>query len=357
MAKMRGEKAAKVSAARGPAARAKLAQAKAARAPAASKLAKTPSGKWLSYEKASKAWARFRLKGLRIDFAQGQPGSAKEWDETFASAADAQARAARVVVLLEGAQYKLGAESAKKPRLVLGDCLPKPVDEVELDEAAAADAVKASAAFRKFYAQSQKDLRPTGRAVDAKKLAARWTECAAALSNRESVKLEAKFGKPASAKAIAQAEKVLGIKLPPSLRSFLAVHDGAEILIGYAPAKRELFFQLCSTKELQESWRHIRDWPKADEGELIAHLRPLMSFHGSHMIALDTREVSKSGEYAVVSFQKMWTPDDYTRLAPDFGSFLSAMIDDFFMLRAEHSQQRFDMVKGELTKIAAAKRA
>jgi predicted DNA-binding WGR domain protein len=334
--------------------------AKSARAPAAKAKARAParpakpqSGKWLSYEKPSRAWAHFCLKGRKIDFAQGQPGFVKEWDETFGTTAEAQTRAARVIVLLEDAQYELKAAKAKKPPLVLGNCLPKYVEEVELDEKAAAEAVEGAVEFRKFYAQSQKDLRPTTRAVDAGKLAARWVECATRLNGNEPLTVEARFGKPASAKAIAQTEKVLGIKLPPSLRSFLATHDGAEILINYPPHEQQMFFQLCSTKELQESWRHIRDWPKVAEGELIAHLRPLMSFSGSSMIAFDTREASKSGEYAVVSFEKMWTPDDYTRLAPDFGSFLSTMIDDFFMLRHEHSQKRFDAVKSALTKIAA----
>jgi predicted DNA-binding WGR domain protein len=347
-AEVRGARAGKAPAVSATAARMKPAQAKAAKAPAPSKAARTPSRKWLSYEKAGKAWVHFCLKGPRIVFVKGQGGCDQQWDETFASAADAQARAARVVALLEGAKYKLVAESTKKPPLVLGDSLSKPVDEVELDET--------SAEFRKFYVQSQKDLRPTGRAMDASKLALRWAKLVAALSDREELDLEAKFGKPASAKAIAQTEKVWGVKLPPSLRSFLAVHDGAEILIEYAPSKRNMFFQLCTTKELQESWRHIRDWRKVDEGELIAHLRPLMPFYGDHMLAFDTRDVSKGGEYAVVSFQKRWTPNDYRRLAPDFGSFLSTMIDDFFMLRAEHSQQRFDTVKRGLTKVAAAKR-
>src|SRR5207248_5241372 len=126
----------------------------------------------------------------------------------------------------------------------------------------------------------------------------------------------ADFGPPASPDMIADAEKYLGIRFPPSYREFLAAAGcgsfaGRE-LYGITPDGTAATAIPSVTFATADEWRHglpsqfvVIEDPGTDEEYVI-----------------DTSEVGRDGEGPV----KVWTqgkdPADLEVLAPDFGSFL-----------------------------------
>jgi cell wall assembly regulator SMI1 len=298
------------------------------------------AGKWRNYQARDKRWKRIRWTKKVIEVVEGGPGLAqKEVRKEFASDALALTYAKRFDTKMHNSLFRHVTKIVTSGKLATPTSSPAEKRQLkkEMDALLARAAAKEAEGWPKFFAESKKQLRPSARGGDGAAVARQLSERASAMSRHAGVNVRLKVGKPASQKAIARTEKVLGIALPPSLRSYLAAQDGATVLWDYPEKKWGCAFTVLGTKALQETHREVmRSLEQADahHQQLMTHLRPIFPSFDGAQVALDTRVASKSGEYAVVFLARHYSLEKgYVVLAPDFATFLKTCVADHFLVR------------------------
>jgi hypothetical protein len=142
------------------------------------------------------------------------------------------------------------------------------------------------------------------------------------------IALQLKRGKPASAKALAAAEKKLGVPLPRSLQRFLAEQDGLLVEWRLDDEGWGTAFEIFSLSEMLKEWKFRGAQLKTKRGSLLP-IGP--TFDRPVLGAL----LGKKGEAKIV--EVMDPPDGKTfTLAADFASFVEKAVKNYFVITGRH---------------------
>lgn len=142
------------------------------------------------------------------------------------------------------------------------------------------------------------------------------------------VVLTFKRGKPATAKALAAAEQQLGQPLPPSLRAFLAQHDGLCVEWVLDEHGWQVAFEIWSLREIltERKWRGATVQIK---GGLLLPIAP--TYDAPVLGAL----LRGKGEAKII--ESLDPPDgERYALAPTFAAFVTRAVSTFFVKTGRH---------------------
>ncbi|HUQ08039.1 MAG TPA: SMI1/KNR4 family protein [Kofleriaceae bacterium] len=146
----------------------------------------------------------------------------------------------------------------------------------------------------------------------------------AQLQSTDGVAIHVKRGKPASAKALAAAEKTLGRPLPPSLRAFLAAHDG--LLVEWTlDAKRwGVAFEIWSLREMLAE--------RKQRGAILdtkaGHILPISPTFDAPILGAVLRD---RGEAKIIEWR--YPPEGkLTVLAPNLAAYVASTVKNYFVV-------------------------
>jgi hypothetical protein len=146
----------------------------------------------------------------------------------------------------------------------------------------------------------------------------------AALDAVEGLVITYRRGKPARASALAAAEKQLGRPLPPSLRAFLAKHDGLRVEWKLASHGWGVAFEIFSLREMLKERRFRGDSVELDGGLLL----PIAPTFDQPVLGA----LLRAGREAKI-VELMDPPDGEMRpLAPSFAAFVDKAVRNHFVV-------------------------
>jgi hypothetical protein len=150
------------------------------------------------------------------------------------------------------------------------------------------------------------------------------------------------FARPAGAVALDHCEQELGVALPPSLRAFLALHDGGYLGVDYVLGK-----MTCSLGITMFSCAAILQ--RTTEESLLPFVAIADQGNGELCLLDSSRETD--GEYAVVEGSGEYTHEEWREaiIAESFGQWLdkvlSSIVEEHRTLHYWISMPLADLVK------------